>query len=76
MYLLHYPIYVAVGIAMAPKEWTPPMLWLQAAIAVLCTIGVAALSWKYFERPILQFRDRPFFTRRPFMVPAESSAGD
>ncbi len=76
MYLLHYPIYVAVGIVMTPKEWTTPMLWLQAVIAVLCTIGVAALSWKYFESPILQFRDRPFFTRRAFMVPAESSAGD
>jgi peptidoglycan/LPS O-acetylase OafA/YrhL len=76
MYLLHYPIYVAVGIAMAHKEWTTPMLWLQAAIAALCTIGVAALSWKYFESPILQFRDRPFFAHRPFMVPAETSAGD
>ncbi len=63
MYLIHIPVYVAVGMVLRGRDWTYLTQILQGVSAVLVTIGIASLSWKYFESPLLQFRDRPFLAR-------------
>jgi peptidoglycan/LPS O-acetylase OafA/YrhL len=32
----------------------------QSIIAIILTVAVAGLSWKYFESPILRLRDWPW----------------
>lgn len=56
MYLIHIPAYVAMGIAL---RWCAASnALLQAVLAIVCTMAVSALSWKYFESPILRQRDK------------------
>jgi peptidoglycan/LPS O-acetylase OafA/YrhL len=76
MYLAHIPVYVAVGIIFRDRASTYTMQVLQGCTAVLGTVVVASASWKYFESPIQQFRDRPFrfFADRRLLAPV--SAGD
>jgi peptidoglycan/LPS O-acetylase OafA/YrhL len=61
MYLIHVPVYVVAGMSLARIGPLPQMAVLQGIVAAVCTIGLAALSWKYFETPILNFKDRKFF---------------
>lgn len=60
LYLIHIPVYVAVGIGMARigPFWGDAVV--HAVLAMSFAIGLAALSWKYFESPILKFKDRKF----------------
>lgn len=57
MYLIHIPVYVAAGILQT--RWASPNATLQGALAMVCTIGIAGLSWKFFESPVLKLRDKP-----------------
>src|SRR5258708_560550 len=72
MYLIHIPVYVAVGMVLRGRDWTYLTQILQGVSAVLVTIGIASLSWKYFESPLLQFRDRPFLARISPVIATQS----
>jgi peptidoglycan/LPS O-acetylase OafA/YrhL len=52
MYLAHFEIYVIVS-----KFLTGDLV--RGLVSALLTIGVGALSWKYFETPILRLRNWP-----------------
>jgi peptidoglycan/LPS O-acetylase OafA/YrhL len=60
MYLIHVPLYVAVGVALARIGAVAHLAIVQEVLAIGFTIALAALSWKYFESPILKFKDRKF----------------
>lgn len=60
LYLIHIPVYVAVGIALARIASIPLPAIVHGIMAAAFAIGLAALSWKYFEAPILKFKDREF----------------
>ncbi|HXM20815.1 MAG TPA: acyltransferase [Terriglobales bacterium] len=70
MYLTYLPVYVLIQLIflnLLGKSNGPEMLQtntglvlLQGVLAVLCTIGLASLSWRYFEIPILRLKDRRF----------------
>jgi peptidoglycan/LPS O-acetylase OafA/YrhL len=59
LYLLHYPIALAVA-AYAQQElgdsWTRTLV--VAAVSLGGTLGLATLSWVAFERPILRLKKR------------------
>jgi peptidoglycan/LPS O-acetylase OafA/YrhL len=79
MYLIHIPVYVAVGLLWRAHTLTYRSQILHGVAAALCTMLLTALSWKYFEIPILAIRDRPFSVRALRSVrsaPVEASAGD
>lgn len=64
MYLIHIPVNVAVHLAfLRLGGWVAGADTLHAAIAILCTITLAGLSWKFFETPILKLKDRQFGAR-------------
>jgi peptidoglycan/LPS O-acetylase OafA/YrhL len=56
MYLIHLPVYVAVGIGLARLGPVPHRQIVQGALGVSLTIGLAAISWKHFESPILRLK--------------------
>lgn len=53
MYLIHVPVYVALTWAL------PGKLWMTAIVSLALTIGLAAASWRFFESPLLSWRDHP-----------------
>ena len=61
VYLIHIPVYVAVGIGLARLEPIPSHAVVQGVLAFGLSIGLAALSWRYIETPILGLRDRTFW---------------
>jgi len=65
MYLIHIPVYVTLGVALKHLPPLPQTPILQGVAAIASTIALAALSWKYFETPILRFKDRKFKTVSP-----------
>lgn len=66
VYLLHLPIYVLVGLMFVKFLGRNPVAagsGLDVLCGVLATAGVIAVAgvlWKYFEAPILQFKDALF----------------
>jgi len=76
MYLTYLPIYVVVQLiflnfvgkssGLEGLEANTGLVILQGALAVLCTIALAGLSWRYFETPILRLKDRRFPTSAPY----------
>lgn len=56
MYLIHLPVYVAVGIAFARVGRIPHIEFFQPLFSVTVTVALAALSWRYFESPILKLK--------------------
>jgi peptidoglycan/LPS O-acetylase OafA/YrhL len=60
LYLIHIPVYVAVGIGLARLGPIPGLAMVQGVLAIALAIALAALSWKYFEGPILKFKDHTF----------------
>jgi peptidoglycan/LPS O-acetylase OafA/YrhL len=73
MYLIHLPIYVLIQLTILKYfengrafEANNGLVVLWGVLAVVCTIVLAGLSWKYFEAPILRLKDRwfPSFARR------------
>jgi peptidoglycan/LPS O-acetylase OafA/YrhL len=57
MYLIHFFLYVAISRLLVGDL-------LRAVVAASLTVGVAALSWRYFEIPILRLRNWPERERR------------
>jgi peptidoglycan/LPS O-acetylase OafA/YrhL len=60
VYLIHLPIYFVVRSALQGATAALPELaqmWLVSICSLIATIAFAALSWKYYERPILGFKD-------------------
>lgn len=67
MYLIHLPIYVLIQLTVLKYfengrafEANRGLVLLWGILAVVCTIALAALSWEWFERPILRLKDRRF----------------
>jgi peptidoglycan/LPS O-acetylase OafA/YrhL len=59
IYLIHIPVYVAVhGLLGALRS--PTISWVVVPVSLGLTIALAAISWQYFERPILAWKDRKF----------------
>jgi peptidoglycan/LPS O-acetylase OafA/YrhL len=79
MYLIHIPVYVAVGLLWGAHTLTYTSQILHGVAAVFCTIALSAISWKYFESPILALRDRPFSlraVRSDLSIPVAASTSD
>jgi peptidoglycan/LPS O-acetylase OafA/YrhL len=60
-YLIHLPMYFAVRLALSPVTIRMPegrAFWIVAVCSISGTILFAALSWKYFESPLLGLKDR------------------
>jgi peptidoglycan/LPS O-acetylase OafA/YrhL len=65
MYLIHIPIWVTLYKLLSfleGEEIKPGFLFVFLSVAV--TVAVASLSWKFLEKPILQFKDAGFAVRR------------
>jgi peptidoglycan/LPS O-acetylase OafA/YrhL len=72
MYLIYLPIYVLIQLiflnflgksnGLEMLETNTGLVILQGVVAILCTIGLASFSWRYFETPILRLKDRRFPT--------------
>jgi len=83
MYLIHLPVYVLIQLAAlkylgkgGAPEFSPGLVLLCGVLAIVCTIVLASLSWRYFERPILQLKDRRFPSHRrsrPVLSAAEAT---
>ncbi|HEY5230692.1 MAG TPA: acyltransferase family protein, partial [Galbitalea sp.] len=52
IYLWHWPVLVLVTAAEPKWQDSPSTLWLIAAVTVAITVGAAALSYQFVERPI------------------------
>jgi peptidoglycan/LPS O-acetylase OafA/YrhL len=72
MYLIYLPVYVLIQLillnflgkksGLEMLESNIGLVILQGVLAILSTIGLASLSWRYFETPILRLKDRKFPT--------------
>jgi peptidoglycan/LPS O-acetylase OafA/YrhL len=62
IYLYHWPVYEHLDAVFNFGMRLGDPWWLSA-IKVVVSVGVAALSWRYVERPLLAFKDRLAYTR-------------
>jgi peptidoglycan/LPS O-acetylase OafA/YrhL len=62
IYMLHMPVVYATAELFRRTSWWRGHAWLYLAsfyvLAVTATIGAAALSYRFFERPFLRLKDR------------------
>ncbi len=63
LYLIHIPSYVAVRSLLNKLDLPENAPGLVIPLALALCIGAASLSWRYFENPILAWKERRF--RRP-----------
>jgi peptidoglycan/LPS O-acetylase OafA/YrhL len=73
LYLIHIPVYVVVGIGLGRVGSIPLLAVVHGVLAAGFAISLAALSWKYFEAPILRFKDFDFETFRAGKVHPEKA---
>ncbi len=64
LYLIHLPVFVTLfkvsrRLDVPALSGGLPLAFLSAATA----LGLAALSWRFFEKPLLRFKDASFVTR-------------
>ncbi len=60
VYLIHLPMYFLVRSALHGVTAHLPEvagMWIIAICSLAATIAFSALSWKYYERPVLGFKD-------------------
>jgi len=62
IYLIHVPIFMAIAYA-AQGKWGKQAIPFErqvliAAVAFAAAFLLASLSWRYFERPILRFKEK------------------
>jgi peptidoglycan/LPS O-acetylase OafA/YrhL len=69
LYLIHIPCYVAAQAVLGKLGLPANAPYLIIPLALTLCIGAAALSWRYFEQPILAWKEIRF--RRPAAVRAE-----
>lgn len=67
LYLIHYPI-IVLATAMTGNQW------LGGLIGIVVAIALAAVSWHYFEQPILALKDRRYGSSVP-LERARAAAG-
>jgi peptidoglycan/LPS O-acetylase OafA/YrhL len=63
IYLIHIPVWVAgykLFSQLAGQEPAPGLLF--ASLSAGATVSLAALSWRFFEKPILRFKNSRFLT--------------
>ncbi len=60
IYLIHIPMYVATRGTLLRLHLPVDSAVAVSTLALATTIAVAALSWRYLERPILAWKDRRF----------------
>ena len=71
IYLIHLPVYVFVQLMIHRSLGHYVIVGagsfsvLSAILSVGCTVALAALSWRYFETPILRLREKRFSMRKP-----------
>jgi peptidoglycan/LPS O-acetylase OafA/YrhL len=53
IYLYHYPLYQILDATVGH-----PAAWWAIAIKFASTLGIASISWKYLEKPILSLKSR------------------
>ena len=61
LYLIHLPVYFLVRSGLTacfPQVPIEARYWLVAVCSLAVTIGFSALSWTYYEKPILSVKDR------------------
>jgi peptidoglycan/LPS O-acetylase OafA/YrhL len=64
IYLWHWPV-ILILVALEPGwQNSPATLWLGGALDVAITVAVAALSYRFVERPIRSEGFRPWVRRR------------
>jgi peptidoglycan/LPS O-acetylase OafA/YrhL len=73
LYLYHFPIFVAFGIIHGADETEAS--WLRCAAAVSVSLGVAWLSFTYFEKPIQEIVRRRLKTRNKVLAPSSAIEG-
>jgi peptidoglycan/LPS O-acetylase OafA/YrhL len=60
MYLIHVPVWVVVyRISLKMGAAHNPSLWI-GLLSTIGTVALASLSWRFFEQPILRFKDAIF----------------
>ena len=79
-YLIHLPMYFIVRSALSRVTTGLPEAeasWIVAVCSISATVLFAALSWKYFEGPLLGLKDRleDRITNRPAFSPRPISQG-
>jgi peptidoglycan/LPS O-acetylase OafA/YrhL len=74
VYLIHIPLYTAAGVALVRVGVRSNLLLLRGVVALPVAIGFAALSWHYFETPILALKDRRFAMRNAPVAPSSTPA--
>jgi len=60
VYLIHIAVYTSAGLALSYFGVRTHVLGLQGLLAIPFVIGLAALSWRFFESPILALKDKRF----------------
>jgi len=85
LYLIHMPVYVFFQLMVLKYlgqsnalvlDMNNGLLVMLGVITALCTIAIAGLSWRYFEAPILQLKNRTFsvpIRRRPRQTTANAA---
>ena len=68
LYLYHYPLYFAFGIR-HPDHAAPS--GMRVALGIAGVFGVAWVSWRFIERPLIRWADR---FRGPRVAPVEGPA--
>lgn len=61
LYVVHYPIYLAL------RNYLPHSIALVAALGL--SLAISGLSWKYFEGPIARWKER----QAPYATPSAAS---
>jgi peptidoglycan/LPS O-acetylase OafA/YrhL len=72
IYLYHVPVMVRMA-KWSGLPQTPASLALWLATTIVVVVALAALSWRFVERPLLARRQRPMAAGRP-TLPASSTA--
>jgi peptidoglycan/LPS O-acetylase OafA/YrhL len=63
IYLWHWPVLILVTAAEPKWQDSPATLWLIGAVTVAISVGAAALSYQFVERPIRRLGFRPWLKR-------------
>jgi peptidoglycan/LPS O-acetylase OafA/YrhL len=60
IYLIHIPVYIATRAVLLRTGLLGISAWAVSLLALGLTITLASASWRYFEGPILAWKDRRF----------------